>query len=74
MISSEVTDEASLIGGVGAETEMFFSITWEGVRSASDIDDTIQMLISLVLKGFPESKKDLLSCSGTPVLGGTRPA
>ena len=59
MISSEVTDEASLIGGVGAETEMFFAITWERVRSASDIDDTIQMLISLILKGFPESKKDL---------------
>jgi hypothetical protein len=59
MISSEVTDESSLIGGIGAETEMFFAITWERVRSASDIDDTIQMLISLILEGFPVSKKDL---------------
>ena len=49
----------------GAETELFFAITWERVRSASDIDKTIQMLINLIFKGFPESKKDLLRYANT---------
>ena len=59
MISMDDMNEASLIAGIGAESESFFAITWERVRSASEVDDVIQTLIGLIVNGFPISKKDL---------------
>ena len=60
LISVEDEDESSFVASIGSDSESFFAITWERIRSESGTDATIQALIGLINNGFPATKKDLL--------------
>ena len=59
MMDEEDFEESAFINGISSETESFFAVTWERVRSASHNDPDIILLSDFVTKGFPALKKDM---------------
>ena len=52
-------EEPIFISGISSETESFFAVTWDRIRSASHKDPEITLLNECITNGFPESKKEM---------------
>lgn len=52
-------EEECLIAGIFSELDKFFAVTWERVRSESKNDKDIALLIRLINKGFPNTKREM---------------
>ena len=59
MMSSDDLDEASHISNIRSEAETLFAVTWGRVKSAAEADVESQLLIQMIGKGFPPTKREV---------------